>query len=378
MEILPLTPENKICFFGYYDKKQLSHDKKYFLFLEVEFQNREPLENDKAEIWIGEIGTKKYQKLDETYSWNFQQGCMLSWLSEQEIIYNVRIEKEFFAKIYNIKNGKTKIVDRPISCIFPEKKIALSLNFSRLAKWRPGYGYVGVKDRYENEKWPEDDGIYFVNIEKNKCKLIIPLSKMLEFRKEEEINNSYGWFNHTLFNKNGTRFCFVNRWKTKFEEQFKTRFITSDLYGKEIYDLIDSYSISHFDWKDEKEIIVWAEIKGEKGFWILKDKTGKIKKLSEKIQEIDGHCSYSKNKKFILYDTYPIENYRYLKIFDIEKNREVIIGKFYSLPEITGPIRCDLHPRWENENIITFDSIHENYRRSYLLKLNLQFKFLSK
>ncbi|MCM8784650.1 MAG: hypothetical protein NC827_00125 [Candidatus Omnitrophica bacterium] len=373
MVVLPLTPENTICFFGYYDKKQLSYDKKYFLFLKVAFQNRDPQENDKAEIWIGEIKTKKYQKLDETYSWNFQQGCMISWLSDQEIIYNVRIEKEFFSKIYNIEDGKSKIVDSPISCIYPEKKIALSLNFSRLAKWRPGYGYVGVEDKYEKEKWPENDGIYFVDIEKNNKKLIIPLAKMLEFRKEKGINQSYGWFNHTLFNKDGTRFCFVNRWKAKFDEPFKTRFITSDLEGKEIYDLIDSYLISHFDWKDEKEIIVWSEIKGEKGFWIVEDKTGKIKKLSEKIQKIDGHCSYSKNKRFILYDTYPIENYRYLKIFNIERDEEVIIGKFYSSPEITGSIRCDLHPRWESEDIITFDSIHENYRRSYLLKLNLPF-----
>jgi len=47
------------------------------------------------------------------------------------------------------------------------------------------------------------------------------------------------------------------------------------------------------------------------GFWIVEDKTGKIRKVSNKIQKIDGHCSYSKDEKIILYDTYPIDNYRY-------------------------------------------------------------------
>ena len=168
----------------------------------------------------------------------------------------------------------------------------------------------------------------------------------------------------------GTRFCFVNRWKERLDQRHKTRFITSDIYGKEVYDLVNSYLISHFDWKDDKEIVVWAEIEGNYGFWIVEDKTKKYKKISDKMQKGDGHCSFSKDKKFILYDTYPFENYQYLKIFDIEKEKEIIIGKFYSIPQIKGkPVRCDLHPRWEDRNKITIDSTHENYRRSYIIEI---------
>lgn len=371
IKIKVISPINHFCFFGYYDKKQISSDGKYFLFLDVQFQDREPKEKDKAEVFIGEIKTGKTEKIGETYAWNFQQGCMLSWLNNDEIIYNIRNDKEFFSIIYNIKDGKQKIIERPISCVYPENKTALSLNFSRLAKWRPGYGYEGGIDKYENKKWPEEDGIYFVDLKTGKYKLIIPLEKMLDFRKEKDIKNSYGWFNHTLFNKDGTRFCFVNRWKEKEEQSHKTRFITSDIEGEQIYDLIDSYLISHFGWKNDKEIIIWAEIDSEKGFWILEDKSGKYKKVGENIQKEDGHCSFSQNTKFILYDTYPIENYRYLKIYDIGKNEEKILGKFYSLSSLTGPIRCDLHPRWEDENIISFDSVHENYRRCYILEIGI-------
>ena len=108
MKIIPLTPENKICFFGYYDKKQISYDGRYFLFLMVDFQDREPEENDRADIFIGEIETGKYEKLDETYAWNFQQGCMLSWLSDEEIIYNIRIGKEFFQRFIILEMERQK------------------------------------------------------------------------------------------------------------------------------------------------------------------------------------------------------------------------------------------------------------------------------
>ncbi|HOK79999.1 MAG TPA: hypothetical protein PK303_04915 [bacterium] len=370
MEIKPLTPENAICFFGYYDKKQISPSGKHFLFLKVNFQVREPAENDMAEIFVGEIEKSKYEKIDGTYAWNFQQGCMLGWLSDEEIIYNVGIKGELFSKIYNIRNGKSKIMERPVSCFHPDKKIALSFNFARLAKWRPGYGYQGVRDRFENEKWPEKDGIYFIDLESGQNKLIVPLSKMLEFRREKEVPNSYGWFNHTLFSRDAKRFCFVNRWKEKPEQIHRTRLMTSDIEGQKIYDLIDSYLISHFDWKNGKEIVVWAEIQGQRAFYLVEDKAGRYRKISDKIQTGDGHCSFSKDKKRILYDTYPIDGYRYLKIFDTQKDKEIILEKFYSIPEITGPIRCDLHPRWESENEITIDSIHENYRRSYLVKFS--------
>lgn len=370
MELRCLTPEKGICFFGYYEKKQVSYNGKYFLFLKVAFQDREPKEEDIAEIYIGEIETKKYEKIDQTYAWNFQQGCMLNWLSDDEIIYNVRIGKEFFSKIYNIKNGKTKLIERPVSAVFPQKRIALSLNFSRLAKWRPGYGYEGGIDRYEKEKWPEEDGIYFVDLKTGKYKLILPLAKMLDFRREEEIKNSYAWFNHTEFSRDGRRFSVLNRWKERLDQRHKTRFITSDTEGKEVYDLVDSYLISHYDWKNEREIVMWAEISGERGFFILEDKSGKYKKVSERMQKEDGHCSVSKDERYILYDTYPMDDHQYLKIFDVQKDEEKVIDKFYSIPQIKGtPIRCDLHPRWEDNHTITFDSTFEGYRRSYLLKI---------
>ena len=184
--LVRITEKEVNCFFGYYDKYATDKNDKIHLFHQVDFFNRPPVEKDKAKIGICEIETGKVEIVDETYAWNFQQGSMLQFLDDEKIIYNYR-EKEFIAKIYNLRRGKVEFLPKAVSALSPDGKYAVRINFSRLAKWRPGYGYEGLKDRFEDEKWPEKDGIYIIDVEGKKAELIIPLSLMLDFRKEKGV-----------------------------------------------------------------------------------------------------------------------------------------------------------------------------------------------
>jgi len=48
--------------------------------------------------------------------------------------------------------------------------------------------------------------------------------------------------------------------------------------------------------------------------------------------------------------------------------KRVDLGRYYSPPELTGPIRCDLHPRFNRDGTaICFDSAHEGTRQLYTL-----------
>jgi hypothetical protein len=66
-----------------------------------------------------------------------------------------------------------------------------------------------------------------------------------------------------------------------------------------------------------------------------------------------------------LTDTYPrAKPYRTLILYDLRSGRRTDIGRFYSPPEITGEIRCDLHPRWSRDGRqVCFDSAHEGHRQ---------------
>ena len=64
---------------------------------------------DKAEIGILDINTSKYEMLDITGAWNFQQGAMLQWnpsAPDEEIIYNSLGDSEYNATILNIHTEK--------------------------------------------------------------------------------------------------------------------------------------------------------------------------------------------------------------------------------------------------------------------------------
>lgn len=365
-----VSPKDRYCFFGYYDKCPWDEKEEYFLFHQVSFQDRPPQKGDKALICLLELKTMKISILGETHAWNFQQGAMLQWLPGRRIIYNDREEDRFVSRILDLGSGKERIIPRAVSAVSPNGKYALSLNFSRIAKWRPGYGYEGLKDKYENDRWPENDGVYFVDLETGKYRLIITFAQALDFRKDRNIRKYFSYFNHTFFSRDSKRFLVLNLWLEG--KNRKERCLTSDLEGKEIYDLIDSYLISHYDWKNASELIIWTEINEQGGFWLVEDRTKNYRLVSEKMQKDDGHCSYSKDEKLILLDSYTVENYRPLSIFDTEKEKEILLGKFYCAPQIfqRGELRCDLHPRWSrSERFVSFDSIHEGYRRVYVMEL---------
>ena len=83
----------------------------------------------------------------------------------------------------------------------------------------------------------------------------------------------------------------------------------------------------------------------------------------------DGHCNYSPDRQWMLTDTYPDENnLRTLILYHVASNTRVDIGQFYAPPELTGPVRCDLHPRWSRDGqSVCIDSAHESERQVYIL-----------
>jgi len=367
-----LTPEKEICFFGYHDKCPWDESGRYLLFHRVRMENRPPTADDRADICVLDLKFRKVELIGQTAAWNFQQGAMLQWLPNQRIIYNDRVEGTFVSRIRDLFSGQEKILSRPVSAVSPDGKKAVSLNFSRLAVWRPGYGYEGIPDPVWEENWPEKDGLWSLDIETGREQLIVPLAKMLDYRKEENIHQMTGRFNHTLFSPDGRRIIFLCRWKSNPGAGTPgfTRLFTVDPDGENLCDLLPTYHISHFSWKNKKEILVYAGLQGRCLFWVVEDKTGRYRPVSEKMQKVDGHCSYNQAETLILNDTYPIDGYRQLNIFDTRKEETIILGRYYSPPLTKGELRCDLHPRWSrDEKQICFDSGHEGYRRVYVIRL---------
>jgi len=361
-------------FFGYYDIPAWNKKGTHHLCHKVNFWKRMPTENDVAEIGMIDVEKSEYIKLDETTAWNFQQGAMLTWnpaAPDDEIIYNIRKGNKYMSVILNIHTGQKRFLDYPLANVDPTGKYGLSINFSRLFNFRPGYGYAGIIDPFYTDNHPKDDGIYLVDLKTGKGKLILSLEYLWEYSNKSLSEDKKIVVNHINFNTNGTRFVFLLRYFNKPNERWGTAVITANTDGTDLYTLYDYSVASHHYWINEKELLIYATHYDGLQLYIWEDKSNKARVVDKEFFINDGHCSISPDKNYILYDSYwDKDGYRNLYIYDIRNKKGITLATYYSYPELETDIRCDFHPRWNREgNAITFDSNHEGQRHIYFMDL---------
>jgi hypothetical protein len=387
-QLLPmerLTREPGHHFFGYYDLQPWSGDGRFHLCHRVAFMDRMPVPSDPSELGMVRVHDGEFLPLATTHAWNFQQGSFLQWnpaKPDEEIIFNSHVGGAWKGIVKNIRTGAERILPRAIAAVDPAGKKALAINFSRLYDFRPGYGYAGLPDPNAHVAAPEEDGIFLIDLESGKEKLIFSLAKLRGVFPDAPEAATKLLVNHINFNTDGTRFVFLLRnmpmpGAAKPRTAWGTATMTADAEGGNLHTLLDFGMASHYHWKDPAHLLIWAAAGPARmqGLWLLEDRTGKVEMIDGDYFKADGHCSYSPDRRQLLYDSYPDQDaYRHLFLYDLEKRSGKTLGVFLSeaqgrLPAVD--MRCDLHPRWSRDGkAISFDSMHEGHRHVYWMDLS--------
>ncbi|MBM3499390.1 MAG: hypothetical protein FJX74_12050 [Armatimonadetes bacterium] len=375
LEAACVTPRANHHFFGYYDKFPWDATGRYLPALETTFMDRPPAPGDMARIGMVDLQDgNRWIPLDETRAWNWQQGTHLQWLGtapDRLIIYNVWEGDHYGSVIRDVHTGETRRLPRPIYAVNRAGTQAVTLNFSRLHRHRPGYGYNGVPDAWESDPHPAEDGIYGMDLATGESRLIVSVDQIASYLPQETMRDTSHWFNHLQFNHDGSRFIFLHRWRVK--TSWLTRLFTAAPDGSKVYCVNPFEMTSHFDWRSSTEILAWARQPGSGDhYYLFTDRSDRVEVVGEEVFPTDGHCSYSPDGRWILTDTYPDrEHKRTLILYRPEDDRRVDIGRFYSPPELPGEIRCDLHPRWNRDGTqVCFDSAHEGDRQMYVMDVS--------
>lgn len=412
-----VTHGSKDHFFGFYDKCPWDSTGRFMLAMEAIFESHLPGPRDVAAIGIVDLNDgNRFERIAETRAWNWHMGAMLQWVPsapDRLIIYNDREEDHFVSVLLDIKSGERRILPLPVYALSHDGRFALSLNFARLNDERKGYGYAGVTDPWQKDLYPKDDGIYLMDLNTGEYQLVISLAQLATFPPVPRIKSGKHWVMHSMFNPDDTRFCFLHRFQLR-NGRYYTRLFTANLDGLEICCLISHGMVSHFDWRNPHQILAWARhqpsltfitkrsnifnrsplrqmltlyhkldptwvrqrVIGD-GYFLFTDRTAEVERIGTGVLTTDGHCSYSPDGRWILTDTYPDEERRRaLLLYSPEERRGVVIGRFYSPPEVDGPrhalapYRCDLHPRWNRDGtLVCIDSAHEGHRQMYVLNV---------
>lgn len=376
LEARAVTRGPKHHFFGYYDKCPWDATGRYLLGMENDFCDRQP-EPGEA-LTVGMIDLKdnnRYISLDKTTAWSWQQGTMLQWMGsapESEIIYNQVEEDRYISTVRNVRTGKTRALPLPIYAISSDGKQAVTLDYDRLHRLRPGYGYCALPEKNKDDHAPANMGIRWMDLSSGENRLIIPIARAAANRPDERFRGAYHWFNHLQFNPSGSHFLFLHRWKL-LDRSWWTRLYTAKPDGSELRLVWDHGMVSHFDWRDDHTILAWARNAGRQDAFFLYDlKTDKATQVGADVLTRDGHCSYSPDRKWILNDTYPDrERLQTLMLYRVADGRRFDLNRFYLSPRLTGPVRCDLHPRWNRDGTqVCVDSAHDGTRQLYVIDVS--------
>ena len=379
MPIMRVTNGPKHHFFGYFDKFPWNFSGRYLLANQSDFMGRQPEAGEKLTLGMIDLeDNNRFIPFATTSAWCWQQGCMLQYLADDDncVIYNDIENGKFVSRIQNVFTGEKRTLHRPIYTLSPDGRYALSLNFSRLDKERPGYGYPGAFDPFEFDKIPAADGLWLVDLKNDTSKLIVSVSEITKMFYRSDMEDTPGWFNHLLFSPDSKRIAFFHRWRVWDKQgnpDMYTHMFTANIDGTDIYPLnLEEFS-SHYTWVNDRQIINFSSryLNG-KQYYLYTDGSRKTEIIGKDEYPTDGHCSYSSDKKWMLTDTFPLEDRCHrLYLRHLESGKIYEIGSFHCDPTYPGPTRCDLHPNWSRDDrFVCIDAAFEGTRQMYIIDVS--------
>jgi len=372
-----LTKGPKHHFFGYYGICPWNKSGRYLVCLGSDFQDRMPRPDESAAIGLVDSQTGRFKKVAETRAWNLQQGAMLHWNPlnpERQIIYNDQKNNEIISVILDVESLEKRFLSRAVSAVSHNGKWALSLTYGRMGRLRKVVGYGAAKDPNPDNPAPDNDGIFLMDLTTGKSTLVVSIAEVHGrlIKKYPLLKGTHMWFNHTVFNKNDTKFFFLARANIPTNGRRKTAMFTANPDGSELREVIPfDREVSHFDWRNNREIIATFKIEGTGRKHVLfADGLADYKVIGDGFLDFDGHCSFSPDRNWIVTDRKHHSTMdQALLLYNLQTKQKVELYRcdMKDRKYMSGDTRCDFHPRWSrNGDQICFDAIEPENRTRQL------------
>ena len=374
-ELVRLTPDDGMeYFFGYYDKCPWDADDRRLLALRVRDATKSPAPKEPGELVLIEPGGAP-RVIATVHAWNVQQGCMAQWLGpdfRRRILFNDFREGRYCSVIFDTESmSEVKTLPLPVYDVAKDASFALSLDFSRLHRLRPGYGYSNLPDATAGQLCPDTPCIWRMELSDGRVTPLLKYTDFAAFEPDGRMEGAEHKVNHLMLSPDGHRFMVLHRWFQKGHKH--TRLVTVSSDGTDMYNLSDDDFASHSFWKDDTHILSFLrkQTTGDH-YYLMKDRSPEYQLLWPDLRT-DGHCSYSPDGRVVT-DSYP-NRARLSSVFvcSDDTNRVQRMARVHSPLKYVGDCRCDLHPRWNRAgDAVCIDSTHEGRRAMYRIPVPAQ------
>ena len=242
----------------------------------------------------------------------------------------------------------------------------LALNYGRLARLRLVTGYPEARDWSQDQKAPENDGIFIVDIKTGKKRLLVSYHQLEDLLKENkpDLDHNGLFINHTLWSREANRIYFFVRagWDGRGGKRINVPCsIHADGTGLTVQDFIGG----HPDWAEgslligrqgRKQVLYDVEQKKVVEQWgsaeNFPDPEGDIALSPDGRWFVNGHKSGDRN----YYTVYRRGDGAFVRSAGVYKGR------------YGGDIRIDPAPRWNRTNdAILVPGIAENMTRQMFI-----------
>lgn len=351
-----LHSSNYHVFFGYYDISPFSIDGQRVLATRVGLKLDTP--SARREMEIGYFDLDKdllFVPVAKTTAWCWQQGCRLQWYpanqSNCHIFYNTFLGGRYLGVIQDIDTGVVeKTTSVPLYDISKDGAWGLSLDFSRLQRLRPGYGYSAIVDKTDGDLVPAVGGVVLYEIASDTASVIVSYKDLVEFSPVDSMIDAEHYLNHLSFSPSGDAFVFFHFWVR--EGKRFSRLLWVDRRSLKIVLLNNSGRVSHYTWRNERCLLIYCAPSANMPMHYYEydlDDLSAPAIIGKDVLTVDGHPTFFNSSERILTDTYPnCWRRQTLMVYDFSSGGIVWRRSYFRSRKFNGELRADLHPRLDH------------------------------
>lgn len=368
-------------FVGYYDVCPFSADQTKLLAHAV--PGGPAAGHHRRDVHIGwfDLASGAFHEVGTSSSWCWQMGSRLRWhplWPNSRILFNALEDGRHATRVYDLPSRR--IVARyrlPLFDVAGTGAYGLSVNFARVGRLRPGYGYDDLPDETLDEGCSDTDGLWRVDLGSGSYRLIASYRAMAAVAPRPSMVGAHHYVNMIMIAPNGGRAAFLHLWVERGGASH-ARLMQVDAVSEKLTVLADDARPSHGWWIDDQRFLVtmvhsagWTE-------WRTLGSGGHPWPSRIPLPHRDGHPSLSPTGQFLVTDSYPDRfGEQNLEVIDLESGQLRCLAKLAPGRRYVGDeVRCDLHPRWSPRgDMIAFDSAHSGGGRAvYLVQLDQALK----
>jgi hypothetical protein len=362
-ETVFLSDKQKQVYFGYYDVTPFDVSNRRILAMRTALGNSSPHQNGSPlELGYYTLNNPSlFQPFAESLSWNWQQGCRLQWIGNQDghVIYNSFNNDKYESIVCSIWDG---VVHRryplPVYAVSQDGRYALSLDFIKLHYGRRGYGYsMPSPDQFD-----PDVAVYKINLSSGDIETLIRYADIRNLIRNLKEVSDKDYINHLSISPDGSSFIFF--YITICGNKRRTHLVQARADGSDLRYKIQEYEPSHYAWKTDGSLLLTVKTsKHSIRYGILSACGKQFNLIEDKALYEDGHPSFL-NHECLLSDTYPSKlGHQKLFLYDIKTARRTDMASFYLPPAFAGEKRCDLHPRLSHDKKLVCVDVIKDKRR---------------